>query len=102
MTEEKLRLFDLKTQKWTLQAKTDADWQRWSRDGKYIYFASLGPDPGIFRVAITDNRPAKIVGLKGFRHAGRAWFTLDSEDEPLLLRDITGGSEIYALQWVAP
>src|SRR5216683_4732231 len=25
MTEEKLMLFDLKTQKWTLQAKTDAD-----------------------------------------------------------------------------
>jgi Tol biopolymer transport system component len=103
-TEAKLMRFDLKTQTWTLQAKADVGWgaQRWSRDGKYIYFASLGSDPGIFRVAITNNRPERVASLNGFRPAGRGWFTLGPGDEPLLLRDITASSEIYALQWVAP
>jgi DNA-binding winged helix-turn-helix (wHTH) protein/Tol biopolymer transport system component len=101
-TEDKLMRFDLKTQQWFLQAKTDADEQRWSRDGKYIYFARLGPDPGIFRVEVADNKPHKIVDLKQFHSAGFGWFTLNSEDEPVLLRDITPGSEIYSLQWEAP
>ena len=101
-TTDKLMRFDLKTQKWTLQAKTDAGWQRWSRDGKYIYFASLGPHPGIFRVAITDSRPEKIVSLKGFRGTGYGWFSLGPGDEPLLLRNVSVGSEIYGLQWEAP
>jgi Tol biopolymer transport system component/DNA-binding winged helix-turn-helix (wHTH) protein len=100
--EDKLFRFDLKTQKWTVQARMDGNWQRWSRNGKYIYFPSLGRDPGVFRVAISNNKTEKIFSLKGFRPAGRMWFNLGPKDDPLLLRDITVGSEIYALHWEAP
>jgi DNA-binding winged helix-turn-helix (wHTH) protein/Tol biopolymer transport system component len=99
---DKMMLFDRNTQKWKLHAKTDTGLQRWSRDGKYIYLASVGPDPGIFRVATTGNRLEKIANLKHFRPTGQTWFSLSPNDEPLLLRDISTGSEIYALKWDAP
>src|SRR5262249_48635874 len=38
-SQNTLMLFDFTTQKWTELAKQAAGWPRWSRDGKYIYFA---------------------------------------------------------------
>ena len=39
-----------------------------------------------------------VVGLKGFPYTGtfRVWFGLDSDDTPLLLRDVST-SDVYAL-----
>ncbi len=102
-TEDKLMVFDRVTQKWTLLARTELNAHRWSRDGKYVYFARTVPDPGIFRIAPgSSDSPRKVASLEGLRTAGFDWFNLDSSDQPLILQDITPGSEIYALQWEAP
>jgi len=102
--DARLVLFDFKTQKWTEQARLDAGWQSWSRDSKYVYFlAGLTTIEGVFRVAVSSNKPEEILSLKGFRSAGTfgAWLSLTPEDDPLVLRDV-GPPEIYALAWDAP
>ena len=102
---DKLVLFDVATQKRTEQAPgMDTGWQSWSRDAKYVYFfGDSGAEPGVFRVAVGDNKPEKILSLQNFRTTGRfgAWFSLTPKDDPLTLRDV-GIQEIYALEWEAP
>jgi len=104
----RLMLFDFATKKWSEQVPNiGAGWQSWSRDSKYIYYLGFPPDSGvlegIFRVAVSSNRPQKILSLKDFQSAGTfgAWLSLTPEDDPLVLRD-AGPSEIYALSWEAP
>jgi hypothetical protein len=97
-------LFDLKRQKWTQQVQMSANSQNWSRDGKYVYLLSGDGEPSIFRIAVEGNRLTKVLDLKGFRVADLfgAWFSLGLDDEPLVLRDTGGGTEVYALYWEAP
>ncbi|PYV67334.1 MAG: hypothetical protein DMG97_27485 [Acidobacteria bacterium] len=101
---DKLILFDVATQKRTEQAPgMDTGFQSWSRDGKYIYFfGSAGGERGVFRVAVGDNRPEKILSLQNFRATGRFgdWHSLTPKDDPLVLRDVAT-QEIYALEWSA-
>ena len=83
-----------------------AGWQSWSRDSKYIYFlagSGSATIEGVFRVAVSSNKPEKILSLKDFRSAGTfgAWLSLTPDDDPLVLRDV-GPPEIYALAWDAP
>ena len=100
----RLLLFDFKTQKWAEQARMDAGWQSWSRDSRYVYFlAGEATIDNVFRVAVSNNKVEKVLGLKDFRSAGTfgAWLSLTPEDEPLVLRDVSP-PEIYALSWDAP
>jgi len=103
-TDSRLVLFDFKTKKWTEQARMNAGWQSWSRDSKYIYFlAGSATTEGVFRVAVSSNKPEEILSLKGFRSAGTfgAWLSLTPEDDPLVLRDVAP-PEVYALALDAP
>ena len=103
-------MFDFVTQKWNERGSNiSAGWQSWSRDSKYIYYLGFQPNTGggvlqgIFRVAVSSNKPEEILSLKDFRPAGTygAWLSLTAEDDPLVLRD-AGPPEIYALAWDAP
>jgi Tol biopolymer transport system component len=105
---DKLVLFDVATQKRMEQAPgMHAGWQSWSQDGKYVYFFGMFgtdfADRGVFRVAVGDNRPEKILSLQNFRLTGRlgVWFPLTPNDAPLVLRDLST-QEIYALDWETP
>ncbi len=97
---DKLMLFDFKTQKWTEGLQMRAVFQSWSKDGKYVYFLHDEDKPGIFKIDVADNRLTKVVDLKKFRAADPqgGWFSIGLNDEPLLLRDTGGGTEVYALQ----
>ena len=100
----KLVLFDSKAGRWSDWVTTgDMGWPNWSRDGQSVYFVCFGTNPGVFRVALNEQNPRKILSLDGFRFTGAmgAWFSLTPDNEPLLLRDIGGGTEIYALHWDA-
>jgi len=100
--QQKLVLFDIRTQKWQELAKLDTTFPRWSRDGKYIYFVSLSPDqPALFRVRVGDQRLEQLASLKGFRRKESIAMGLAPDDSPLLTRDIST-QEIYALDWEAP
>jgi len=75
----------------------------WSQDSKSVYFLDLGTHPDVFRVASNEHASHRVVGLDGFRFAGAmgAWLSLTPNDEPLVLRDVGGETEIYALHWDA-
>ncbi|MDE3178378.1 MAG: PD40 domain-containing protein [Acidobacteriota bacterium] len=68
----------------------------WSRDGQYVYFATLDPPaPALYRVRTRDKKLERLVSLKGFPVAG-LWTGVAPDGSPLLLRD-TSIEEIYAL-----
>lgn len=100
----KLLLFDLTTQKWVELTQQQAYWQRWSRDGKYIYFTgSRENEPGLLRVRIGDRKIEWLTSIKDFRVANGvwgAWTGWAPDDSPLMLRDV-GIQDIYALEWQA-
>jgi Tol biopolymer transport system component len=97
-----LRLFDFKTEKWTVLTNTSAYYPVWSRDGQYVYFLQQQPQ-GLFRLGIRDRKVEQVVNLKGFSLTGYwgMWLGLAPDDSPLLLKD-TGSDEIVALDWQAP
>ena len=106
---DRLMLFDTNTQKWTELAKIGVNWQKWSREGDYVYFLGgpgapgAGQSTGVFRARISDHKLEQLVSLKDLRQAPSwgGWLGLSPDDSPLLLRD-TGTQDIYALDWDAP
>jgi len=97
-----LRLFDFKTQKWTVLTNTANAYPTWSRDGQYVYFLQQGSQ-GLIRIGIRDRKVEQVADLKGFQLTGYwgLWLGLAPDDSPLLLKD-TGSQEIVALDWQAP
>ena len=59
-------------------------WHAWSRNGKFVYFASGGTDEGIFRIGISDPKPQKVATLKDLDPSS---FALSPDDEPLIFRE---------------
>ena len=98
--QQKLFLFDTKSQKWTQLVDLPAAYFSWSRDGKFVYFDVLTTnEPAIYRVRVADRKVERVVSMKGFRRAAGqfgAWMGLAPGDSPLVLRD-AGVQEIYAL-----
>jgi DNA-binding winged helix-turn-helix (wHTH) protein/Tol biopolymer transport system component len=97
-----LMLFDFKTGEWSdWVTRGNLDLPRWSRDGKSIYVTDSGDDLSVLRVALGEHTPRKVVDLHEiqFVRPNTAWFSLTPDDEPVLLRETGGGSEIYAQQW---
>src|SRR5439155_19193100 len=97
---ETLFVFDLATRKWTELERVYVGYPSWSRDSKYVYFASPVGEPGFYRVRVADHKLERLFSLKNVRFAG-GWTGLAPDDSPLLLRDV-GSQEIYALDWEAP
>jgi hypothetical protein len=77
---------------------------RWSANGKSLFFFALGNGAGIFRVALDGHQPRKIMELGDLRLGGTMgpWMSLTPNEELLLLRDIGGGTELYALHGKGP
>jgi len=99
---EKLVLYDFKTQKWS-------DWitgigqvgvPKWSHDSKYLYFDNLsGQEPGYRRVKLGEAHSESMVILKGLHRSWSSGFT--PEGSPIFSRDIST-DEIYALDLGLP
>jgi WD40 repeat protein len=66
----KILTFDFKTKKWSeLVFGQIASWQP-SPDGKFLYYATGGPEPEVMRVGIADHRVERIASLKNLRSGG--------------------------------
>lgn len=98
-----LRLFDFKSQKWSVLANAIASFPCWSRDGQYVYFLQALQNPGIIRVEIGNRKAEQVASLKGFHLTGyyQYWLGLTPDDSPLLLKD-TGTQDIVSMDWIAP
>jgi eukaryotic-like serine/threonine-protein kinase len=99
-----LRLFDFKTQKWSLLTKEFAPWPCWSHDSRYVYFLNPYQNVGVERVDISDRKVEQVASLKGFHMTGvfgGLWMALTPDDSPLLLKDI-GTQDIVSMDWHEP
>jgi eukaryotic-like serine/threonine-protein kinase len=93
-------LFDSRTESWT-EISVGASVNRWSRDGKYLYFVRHGKDPAVMLMRVSDQRVEVVASLNGVRQTGLLAvvnFALDPDESPVILRDV-GIQEIYSLAW---
>jgi WD40 repeat protein len=105
-TNGRLMLFDFKIGVWAQWAQVEVDHVPvWSRDGTTLYFVSLlNKIRGIYRVQPNQRTPQLLTDLSDFQFAGSmgTGMSLLPDDEPLLLHDVGGGTEVYALYWDSP
>lgn len=79
----------------------------WSPDSSYLYFdTTQTPNPGYYRVRVTDARLERLVDLKGIRmfpeqFGPGSWTGLGPNQTPLFVRDLST-QEIYAFDWQLP
>jgi Tol biopolymer transport system component len=102
--DDKLKLFDMKSQKWMDLGGLVASYPSWSRDAKYVYYETSRGEPAFMRVRISDRNVERIASLKGVPWVvgiTGSWFGFDPDDRPLLLR-VIGTPEIYALDVKLP
>ena len=102
---QRLMLFDLKTQKTTeLASGSLVGWPEWSQDSQYIYFqlgtfqvGSVESD-SLVRVRVADRKLEEIKSLKDIRPTGfyGGWYGFAPDGSPLVLRN-AATQEIYAL-----
>jgi len=105
----KLLLFDTESQHWRQLMALNAliGYMAWSADGSYIYFDTLNtPDPGYFRLRVSNSKLDRIVSLKDIRtypsqFGPGSWTGLGPGETPLFPRDIST-QEIYALDLELP
>ena len=99
----RLMLFDPKTSRWA-PLLNGVNGQEWSRDSKSLYVISSNPQPGIFRLSLSDKQLAPIASLKGVQisdtFGGQLFVT--PQDEPIIRRQTAMETEIYALFWDSP
>jgi Tol biopolymer transport system component/DNA-binding winged helix-turn-helix (wHTH) protein len=103
---EDLLLFDMTSQKWVELAKGPAQWATWSRDSRYLYFASvLKGDPAMIRVRASDKKLELVTSLAELNRqnfgSSPSWLGLAPNDALLALRDVSG-YDIYSLDWQLP
>ena len=103
--QQKLKLYEKGSQKWTDLVVQDVGYPQWSADSKYVYFDSgLGAEIAISRVKITDKKVERIAEIRNFNRVVQAWVSwmgLTPDGAPLLMRE-TGSQEVYALDFEAP
>jgi Tol biopolymer transport system component len=98
-----LKLYDFKTQKWSVLTNSAVGYPSFSHDGNYIYFLRTSEDAGVERIRVPDGKIEPVASLKGFQMAGyfSLWLGLTPHDEPLLLKN-TGTEDIVSMDWTAP
>jgi eukaryotic-like serine/threonine-protein kinase len=98
-----VRLYDFKTQKWSVLSSSAVGFPSFSHDGHYIYFLRTGQDGGVERIGVPDGKVEQVASLKGFQMTGyySLWLGLTPDDEPLLLKN-TGTEDIVSMDWNAP
>ena len=103
--QQKFKLYERSSHKWTDLVAQDIGYPQWSADSNYVYFDSgLGPDPAIYRVRIADRKVERIADIRNFNRVVQAWVSwmgLTPQGSPLLMRE-TGSQEVYALDFEAP
>jgi serine/threonine protein kinase/Tol biopolymer transport system component len=99
--DNKLMLFDFKTQKWEKLSGNGAGFPNWSKDGKHVFFDVGTAGPPLFYRGDVATRKTEEVATLGNAHladgvTGFAWRGVAPDGSPLIARQ-AGTQEIYAL-----
>jgi hypothetical protein len=93
-------IFDVKTKTWSDLGIGEAACFAHSLDYKYVYYATVGPEPKAMRIRLADRKIEFIASLKDFRWAlgagGHTQISVAPDGSPIFTRNI-GTQEIYAL-----
>jgi len=103
---EKLMLYDFKTQKWSqLDDGFIGDNPAWSHDGKYLYYMKPYADPpAILRIRVPGGKPERVADLSVLaQHTGTftKWSSLTPAGDILLI-NYDSDQEIYAYDLSLP
>ncbi len=101
---KKLIVFDITTQRWSDLVSSKLPGYvvmvANSPNRKYVYYATGGSEPILFRVRLADHQVETITSLKGLTLAngpgGNTQFGVTPDGSPIFTRD-TGTQEIFAL-----
>jgi Tol biopolymer transport system component/predicted Ser/Thr protein kinase len=103
--QQKLKLYEISTQKWTDLVVQDIGYPQWSADSKSVYFDSrLSAELAVFRVRIADRKLERLADIRNFNRVVQAWVSwmgLTPDGSPLFMRE-TGSQEVYALDLEGP
>jgi eukaryotic-like serine/threonine-protein kinase len=97
-----LMLYDTRTRRQTDLFNHGGGYPNWSRDGKFLLFASeFDKQVGWWRVRINDRKVELVDSFKSFTPAGWGWFAIAPNDSLITARS-TGTGDVYALDWELP
>lgn len=94
---QQLRIYDTRDSTWRPIPVEHLENPVWSHDSRFIYGASVSPEPQrIRRVNLSTGAVETVVDLVNYPLAFPAWFGLTPDDSVLVLHR-RGGPEVYAL-----
>jgi Tol biopolymer transport system component len=96
--QQKLVLYDLRTQTRTELFSQPIAFPNWSRDGGFVFFDH---DGGWWRVGIRDRKAELVDSLKNISLANWGWFAIAPGDSLITARS-TGTGEVHALDLELP
>ena len=103
--QQKLKLYEISTQKWTDLVVQDIGYPQWSADSKFVYFDSrLSAELAVYRVRIADRKLERLADIRNFNRVVQPWVSwmgLTPDGSPLFMRE-TGSQEVYALDLEGP
>jgi hypothetical protein len=100
MSETRLMLFDFASGRWTELAAASPNYlsyPSWTRDNRHV---QVRRGRSIVRVQIPDGQVETVASLERVEQVMTVrgqWLGIAPDDSPLLLREISGTTQVYAL-----
>ena len=97
-----LRMYDFKTQKWSVLTNAIVGYPCWSADSQFVCYISLRAG-NVERIAVNSGRIEQVAKPMHFPLTGvySFWFGLTPDGSPLTLKD-AGSQEIVSMKWHEP
>jgi Tol biopolymer transport system component len=94
---QKLRILDLTSGVWRPLPVDQVGSPTWSRDGRFVYYETLGNSHVLRRIRIADGRVEDLADLTDYATPRSGWMGLAPDDSPVVLRSLST-TEVYALR----
>jgi len=99
----RMMLYNVQTHSWSELKRFDVPWGYWvwTRDSKFLLFAQIEQESGIYRLTIADDKWERIATLDGINvedQENDSFLNLTADGQPAIMND-TSVVQIYSLQW---
>jgi DNA-binding winged helix-turn-helix (wHTH) protein/Tol biopolymer transport system component len=93
--EQRLKLYDTRTQRWHITNAVHVDAPNWSKDSQSVYYDTEGQSIALRRLHVPTNVVHEITPVNVML-AVYGWSGLSADDAPLILKNLTSPA-VYAL-----